>query len=79
MRLQSAGLIDYWQKRDYSAPDRCLNWIPPKTLSRLSLRGLSGAFVVLGAGYSLAVAAFILERFIQLFNSVRNIILMVAV
>ena len=65
MSLESIGLIAWWNKRNYPPPDRCLNWIPPAKVSQLTLRGLSGAFLVLGVGYALAVSVFIIERLMQ--------------
>ena len=62
MTLESVGLIAWWNKRNYPPPDRCLKWIPPEKVSRLTLRGLSGSFLILGIGYALAFVVFILER-----------------
>ena len=65
MTLESVGLTTRWNLEFYPAPERCLNWNPPLGLTKLSLRGLSGAFLVLGVGYALAFAVFIMERLIH--------------
>lgn len=65
MSLDSFGLITWWNKEFYPPPERCLNWNPPVGLPQLSLRGLSGAFLVLGVGYSLATITFIAEVLMQ--------------
>ena len=69
--MEEAGLIDYWWRR-YSAadPTPCLSENLMKKekkknksepFKRLTLKGLSGAFVILVAGYILSCLAFIME------------------
>ena len=63
MALDSMGLITWWNKQFYPAPERCLNWFTKqKSSQELSLGGLSGAFLVLAIGHALAFAVFILEH-----------------
>ena len=68
--MEQAGLIDYWW-RQYSPadPTPCLasNYHKKRKgegedRKRLTLKSLSGAFVILIAGYILSVLVFIIER-----------------
>ena len=67
MRLESAGLLQ-WPKLN-ADPSHCLKKIERETKEKtghgkkkpLTLKGLSGAFLVLGIGYALTIAAFIVE------------------
>jgi len=66
--MQSAGLLNLWLNDNTIDPTTCLKKInqemdPKKTddLKPLTLKGLSGAFIILGVGYALAIAAFIVE------------------
>ena len=69
--MEAAGLLGYWWNQVSADPTYCLNKIQQEmsntkknekeSIKRLTLKGLSGAFVVLGFGYSLAIAAFIIE------------------
>jgi len=71
MKMEEAGLIDYWWRRYNAAdPTSCLseNLIKQEDKNnksdrrkRLTLKGLSGAFVILIAGHILASLAFIME------------------
>jgi len=71
MKMEEAGLIDYWWRRYNAAdPTSCLseNLIKQEDKKnksdrrkRLTLKGLSGAFVFLIAGHILASLAFIIE------------------
>ena len=63
--MDSFGLIAYGNAKFFPIPDRCINWKPPSGLTRLSFRGLSGAFVLLGVGFALAFSIFIIERLIE--------------
>ena len=65
MTLDSVGLITFWNKQFYPPPERCLKWRPPVKLTRLSMKGLSGVFLVLGAGYVLSIISFIMELIIK--------------
>ena len=68
--MEQAGLIDYWW-RQYSPadPTPCLasNYHKKRKgegedRKRLTLKSLSGAFIILIAGYILSVLVFIIER-----------------
>lgn len=67
--MQEAGLIDHWIAHNGIDSSYCLRKIDQETngkkkegeLKRLSLNALSGAFIVLGVGTSLAIAAFIVK------------------
>ncbi len=67
MRISEAGLMSQWTKRNIPDVHQCL--ITKKKRSRIiedsltvSLRGMSGAFVVLLVGFALSVIVFIGER-----------------
>ena len=66
--MQAAGLLNLWLNDNAIDPTTCLKKInqemdPKKTddLKPLTLKGLSGAFIILGVGYAMAIAAFIVE------------------
>ena len=71
MKMEEAGLIDYWWRRYNAAdPTPCLsenlmkkeekkNKSEPR--KRLTFKGLSGAFLILVRGYILSCLAFIIE------------------
>ena len=73
MKMEGAGLIDFWTKQWSADPSYCLkkndqllmnnNKIAARKedKKRLTLKGLSGSFVIFAAGSTLAIAAFILE------------------
>jgi len=71
MKMQASGLLTFWQKQaGRDSLRRCLkngNFKGPKGNRRddekkpLTLKGLSGAFIILGFGYSLGIAVFIIE------------------
>lgn len=73
MRVEAGGLIKLWQKKEEGDPlRRCLKNDNFREQNRngqddnkksLTLKGLSGAFIVLGFGYSLGIAVFIIEMF----------------
>ena len=61
--------MDYWGQMYRRIPPQCLantkgarQKKEPDSKSRLSLKNLTGAFVVLLVGYALALLAFIFER-----------------
>ena len=70
-RMDAAGLLDKWIKEKLlKAAAPCLRKIDQEISNskikednkkRLTLVGLSGAFLVLGIGYSVAIAAFVVE------------------
>lgn len=71
MELMQSGLIDYWEiwfrpmprqcqgkiKSGYTPPDK--NQHPP-----LSLKNLTGAFIVITVGLSLSLLAFVCEKIV---------------
>ena len=69
--MEASGLLKFWQKQaGRDSLRRCLknsNFKGPKGNRRddekkpLTLKGLSGAFIILGFGYSLGIAVFIIE------------------
>lgn len=72
MKMEEAGLIDYWWRRYCAAdPTPCLSENLMKEEQkknkserrnkRLTFKGLSGAFVILFAGYIISCMAFIIE------------------
>ena len=70
MRMDGNGLLDYWLKQVSADPTYCFNKIQQQIINQkgnrkdkksLTLNSLSGAFLVLGVGYALAIGAFIVE------------------
>lgn len=69
MRLEAVGLLQTWKNAFNADPYHCLDKIEKeikeKTKNRnkipLTLKGLSGAFLVLGIGYALAITVLIFE------------------
>ena len=67
MTIDATGLSTYWGKQ-FRPPkmdrlvQQCINWKRPvEELTRLSLKGLSGAFLALCIGYVVAIFTFIIE------------------
>jgi hypothetical protein len=68
MKMEAAGLPGEWWKQYSDDSTYCLTKIQRKIKEksgkkRLTVKNLSGAFIVLGIGYALAVIAFIFEHF----------------
>ena len=69
MRLETAGLLQSWKNQFIADPYHCLNKIERETNDKsmngkkkpLTLKSLSGAFLVLGIGCAFAIAAFIAQ------------------
>ena len=70
MRLEAAGLLQFWKKRYEADPFYCLEKIEREIRNEkssanekkpLTLRGLSGAFLILGSGLAIAIAVFIVQ------------------
>jgi hypothetical protein len=69
LRLRETGLISYWEKNFQADPRPCLNDNSQRrrgrdksaTPTRLSLKNLSGAFVILVVGYLIAFLVFLNE------------------
>ena len=76
MRLDEAGIIDFWWRQTIADPTPCLAKNPNLGITssngkrnnqednrkRITIQGLSGAFIVLFTGYILATLALIIER-----------------
>ena len=79
MRMEALGLTDIWWKQFSPDPTYCLTFIEQQRLNKkgrknktkLTLKGLSGAFIVLIAGYIMAMLVFILELVLKRLNSKR--------
>ena len=67
--MEAAGLLELWWRTFAADPTYCLRKIEKEVDDKktedskkpLTLKGLSGAFLVLGVGYSLAIVVFIFE------------------
>lgn len=65
--MNAFGLIDYWNDLNFANPYQCLDKKVTKKSSshpRLSLKNLTGAFVVLLAGYATSLIVFIIEHLV---------------
>ena len=65
LEMQQFGLIQHWGKQFIPQPGECRNNyqnVPEKP--RISLKNLSGAFLILVVGLTLAFLAFIMEKII---------------
>ena len=65
LEMAQFGFIQHWEKTFQTQPDECLtnyNDIPDKP--RISLKNLSGAFLILLVGLPLALLAFIVEKIV---------------
>lgn len=77
LKAHEAGFVDLWFSRNVADASRCLN--PLRDVSsekpRLTLGGLSGAFVVLAFGFALSTLSFCVELFLNCFTpySKRNV------
>ena len=71
--MNERGLMEYWGQMYRRIPLQCLvntkgmrqKKAPNNKSSRLSLKNLTGAFVVLLVGYPLALLAFFFERIVH--------------
>lgn len=62
MKMEAAGLHDLWFRWSMSDPTRCLDEARARPVNpRLNLKGLVGAFVVLGFGAVLSVLGYLNE------------------
>jgi ionotropic glutamate receptor len=66
LELQQTGLIDFWDTWFRPMPPQCNGKAPTKRsgnkLSALSLKNLTGAFLLLAVGLSLSLLVFLLEQ-----------------
>ena len=70
MRMREAGLVDHWIKNFRADAHQCVknkrnSKIEKDDINPLTLRGLTGAFIVLLTGIFLAFVAFIGERILK--------------
>lgn len=80
LELQESGLIDHWDLWFRPMPDQCMENVKrsgvktrgSKKHPPLSLKNLSGAFLVLLVGVSLAVLAFLCEKIIPIVGRLRH-------
>nr|CAH0113330.1 unnamed protein product [Daphnia galeata] len=74
LKAHEAGLVDLWFKRNMVDASRCLN--PMRDVAsqkqRVTLGGLSGAFVALAFGYGLSVLGFCMEIMSKLILSLNK-------
>jgi hypothetical protein len=73
LKAHEAGLVDFWFKQNMVDASRCLNSMRDvaSNKQRVTLGGLSGAFVALAFGYALSVLGFCAEfiyKLLSLFN-----------
>lgn len=61
--MNAFGLIEHWIKFHQAMPHKCLAEAAQKQAAqpRLSLKNLTGAFIILLAGYVLSITVFIVE------------------
>lgn len=64
MQLREVGLLDEWVKRARPNPIQCLVKKNAHTVKTLTLKGLSGVFVVLAFGIALSILIFIVEQIV---------------
>jgi hypothetical protein len=63
--MKQFGLIQHWGKQFIPQPDECLNNYQDKPdKPRISLKNLSGAFLVLLVGSTASLFAFIIEKIV---------------
>ena len=65
MEMREFGLIEHWEKKFTPQPDECFDKykeIPDKP--RISLKNLSGAFVVLVVGFAIALLVILIEKIV---------------
>jgi|LakMenEpi03Aug12_release.lakeMendotaPanAssembly.Ray.scaffolds.fasta_scaffold1161364_2 ionotropic glutamate receptor len=75
MELLQSGLIDYWDTWFRPMPLQCkgkiqYGYTPPNNNEHppLSLKNLTGAFIILSVGLSLSLLAFLCEKILFLFK-----------
>ena len=62
LQMYEAGLINKWNKKYKPDMRQCLDKNKKKNVKSLGLDNLTGAFVVLGAGYFVSLIVFICEK-----------------
>jgi ionotropic glutamate receptor len=72
LELQQTGIIDFWDTWFRPMPPQCNGKAPTKRsgnkLPALSLKNLTGAFLLLAVGLSLSLLVFLLEQIYYRFN-----------
>jgi hypothetical protein len=68
--MQQIGLIDFWDLWFRPMPPQCTgnihgNKMPDKKHKPLSLKNLTGAFLVIAVGLSLSLLVFLIEKIIS--------------
>ena len=68
LKAHEGGFVNLWFDRNVADASRCLNTIRKRESDRirLTLSGLSGAFVVLTFGYCLSLFVFLVEMIYKL-------------
>ena len=76
MKAESVGLFQIWWKTITTDPTRCVKEHHGQDVDvpTLTLGHLSGAFVVLGAGYGIAFLSFICELIYRLYQMDNSIV-----
>ena len=66
MQLRENGLLQHWENKFYPKLDKCMDGAYKMTNKnhRISFKNLSGAFVALLVGITLALFSFLLEKII---------------
>jgi hypothetical protein len=65
LELRQFGLIQHWEKQFLPQPNDCLtNYQDIPKQPRISLKNLSGAFLILLVGLTASFFAFIVERIV---------------
>ncbi|XP_046642731.1 ionotropic receptor 21a-like [Daphnia pulicaria] len=78
LELQQTGMIDYWDLWFRPMPPQCTGNVhsgkqmPKNKLKPLSLKNLTGAFLVIAVGFGLSLLAFLGEKIISLRESRRK-------
>ena len=67
--MNEAGLLDKWRSRFRKGKGRCVGEKKDDSLHRISLKNLSGAFVVFCVGIVSAVLVFVAELIIHHFST----------
>ena len=77
MILDEIGLSPLWRMQFHplkmdTLVQQCINWKPPVAkLTKLPLKSLSGAFLVLCVGYLISICTLLMEFFITWFQRLR--------
>ena len=74
LRLRETGLVGEWEKRYVPSASKCMKINERKGISRLSLKHLSSAFVILIGGCLISLAAFIVEKLARFRRAMRVVV-----